>query len=273
MGDNNVNALADALLNMEKELAEFGNLYQSLDAAKASVLIATEDLKRRADDQLGTAQMQLATLQQTLTSIQNVASESKSLTDSLGKVASEINNVDFPSRLDHIGGVLNSQSVVSQETRDKLVLLNTSVCDSFESLQKELAPIAAEIPRQVAENGKQIEALQNAVTTSATHLLKTLEGVYRNLGVKVDQLVGRVDATNQALGTQATALSTLQAATVRDLESIRKEIDRCAVSVQNGSIATGVAFDWMRKRMVIVQVVVFANFVILGGLAWELLAR
>jgi chromosome segregation ATPase len=269
MADTDANSLTHALLKLESELTEFGNLYKSLDEAKAAVHGATEDLKRRADDQWGLTQMQLSTLQQALISIQEVASESKSLTGSLVKVATEISNVDFPSRLNSIGVALDELSVVSQESRDKLIVSNIEVRECFESLRKDLAPIATDIPAEVAANGRQIVELQGSISVSSAKLLKTLEGVYRTLGGKLDQLEGRVDATNQSIGVQASAISTLQAATVRDLESIRKEVIQCAGAVQQGTVSNVLSYERLKKQILYIQLVLFANIGLAGLLVWK----
>ena len=271
MADTEADSLTHALLKLESELTDFGNLYNSLDQAKAAVQEATQDLKRRADDQWGITQSQLSTLQQALTSIQQVAIESTSLSASLGKVVTEISSVDFPSRLNRIEEVLQAQLVTSQETREKIILSYEEIRGNFASLEKDLAPIAADIPTQVAANGKQILELQESVSVTSAKLLKTLEGVYRSLGGKLEQLEGRVDATNQSIGVQASAISTLQTATVRDLESIRKEVIQCAGAVQEGTVSNVLSHERLKKQILYIQLVVFANIGLAGLLVWKLM--
>lgn len=270
MADTDAGSLTHALLKLESELNDFGNLYKSLDQAKAAVQKATQDLTKRADDQWGVTQSQLATLQQALTSIQQVAIESTSLSASLVKVVTEISSVDFPRKLSRIEEALEAQLVTSQETREKLILSYAEIRVNFESLERDLAPIAANIPAQVAANGKQILELQERLSVTSAKLLKTLEGVYRNLIGKLEQLQGFVDATNQSIGVQASAISTLQAATVRDLESIRKEVSQCAGAVQEGAISNVLSHEWLKKQIFYIQLIAFANIGLAGLLVWKL---
>lgn len=270
MTDTEAGSLNHALLKLERELTDFGNLYKSLDQAKAAVQEATHDLKARADDQWGVTQSQLAALQQALTSIQQLAIQSTSLSTSLEKVASEISSVNFPNRLNRIEEVLEAQLVTSQETREKIIHSYEEIRGNLASLEKDLAPIATEIPAQVAANGKQIQELQESVTVTSAKLLKTLEAVYRSLGGKLEQLEGRVDSTNQSIGVQASAISTLQAATVRDLESIRKEVIQCSTAVNEGTISNSLSYERQNKQIFYIQLLVFANIGLAGLLVWKL---
>lgn len=260
MADNNVNSLDKALENLKSELVEFGNLYRSLDDAKAAVNGAIEDLKRRSDDQWHSTQKQLDTLSQALIGIQQVANESTNLAYSLGNVASAISSVNFPSRLGHIETVLDAQSKSSQDIR--------AYC---ESLQRELAPIAAEIPSQVELNGRRIVLLEETLSSSAKQIMATVDVTAKKVSGELEQLSSRVNATVQTLGAQAMAISTLQAAAMRDFESLRNDVGLCSDGVREGNTAIGRSIDRMRKQVFVVHVFLIVNITIVGAIAWKLL--
>jgi chromosome segregation ATPase len=235
MSEKKVDALSESLLTLQTELAAFGDLYKNLDEAKASIERSGEELRGRANDQWASTRDFLELIRGAVDGIDRSSNKVVEVSESIIALASEIDRVDFPQRLDSIDSNLEEQSGRLHESSETLTGLFSSIKTQVDWLKGELTPLARQLPTRVAELSKNLETVSS-----------------------------RVDSTSAAISTQASALSTLQSATIREFEGLRREINVLSTASNDRHEALTTVLASIRTQLVNIG---FGAYAILGFVA------
>lgn len=233
MSETNIDALSESLIRMQTELAAFGELYKSLDEAKLSLERSGEELKGRADDQWASTRDLVELIRAAVDGIEHSSKKAVAMSESITALVSEIGRVDFPQRLDSIDSRLH-------ESSDTLTSLFSSIKTQVDWLKGELTPLARQLPTRVGELSKHLETVS-----------------------------GRVDSTNAAISIQASALSTLQSATIREFEGLRREIEDLSAASKDRHGALTSLLAAMRNQVENLRFSVYAVMGFVAVVIWK----